>query len=300
MHQGKLLETAFAHQAHATALDQEAAELRELVQTLTCELGSAEEQVQKLGVHQQLFGGDNGTSGEVEHLKAEIVRAEELRLDAEKKNCQQRNAQMEEVNVLSASLMQAEARTEQFETEQCSEIKQRNAAKLNWQHEVFRLRDQLANARSLWRSANPRAMMRYDKEISRLGLNASALLENTKKIDLVFTLLEVCRLLQVGDLTQIVPKVSLMCENNAMLPRLKNFVQSVNKALQDLESEADEAHSSSLHASPVWMMHSNAYICCVTMSDSAALKIPPTLISTLQELLRRTCSHKKVTMTPLA
>merc|ERR1712079_753998 len=124
MHQGKLLESAFAHQAHAAALDQEAAELREQVQTLTLELGSAEEKVQKLGACQQVCGVNDGTSQQMEQLKAELAHAEELRLDAERHYCQQQNAQMEELTVLRAALTQAEGRTEQFESEQCSDTKQ--------------------------------------------------------------------------------------------------------------------------------------------------------------------------------
>jgi len=115
-----------------------------------------------------------------------------------------------------------------------------STAELKWQREALRLRGELAEARRAWRSGDSRAMMQRDKELRRLGLDARALEDGISKSDLVSTLIEVCRALQLGDLAQIAAEAVRLQKMAKLAPEKESFVRSVCEALQGLDRHASE------------------------------------------------------------
>jgi len=198
----QLLEAALAHKARAVAAQAEATSLNKQVRTLSQRLEAAEHRCRRLDTRASGF-----TVDEAEDQSGQKVE-EQLRQQLEEQLRQQAKKRAEERTVLEQSLTGAEERIERLQGElQCASRQQHqpSASELRWQRETFRLRDDLAELRRTWRAADPRGLMRRDKELKRLGLDARALEDGVGKADLVSVLLDACRAAGVGDIAQLVP-----------------------------------------------------------------------------------------------
>lgn len=229
-----LLAVAVAHQARAEALQAELTSLTKHSHTLTFQLEASQEKCRKLEGQQQFGAPSRSQSSEarpedptVDQLRQATARQAELRSRAEEELKLQAITRAQELQALGQRLHELEAKNAELETEKREAGKQPSSGELRWQKEALRLRDEVVEARKAWRSADPRALMRRDKEIQSLGLAPRLLEETVKKTDLVALILDVCRLLKVGDLTQVLPKVSAVGD-------LLDFHSGVEKVLLEL------------------------------------------------------------------
>lgn len=111
------------------------------------------------------------------------------------------------------------------------------AAELRWQREALRLRDKHDELWRLWKTVDTRGQMKRDKELRALGLDQKGLELEASKTDLVNILMDVCRLLQLGAVSEVVPGVSRVCEATAALPGLNAFTRGVCDAMTAVEGE---------------------------------------------------------------
>mmetsp|Transcript_100377 Transcript_100377/g.183131 ORF Transcript_100377/g.183131 Transcript_100377/m.183131 type:complete len:1397 (-) Transcript_100377:167-4357(-) len=248
-----LLAVAVAHQARADNLQAEVASLTKSAHVLSFQLDSAEGRCRKLEAQQQFqtsageqaapqnVGQSAEAASALDGLREDATHERELRVQASEQLCAQQIQHAEEVRSLTARLKMAEARAEELEDERRVASRQPSTSELRWQREALRLRDEVAEARRAWRSSDPRTLMRRDKEIRSLGLDPRALEENAKKGDLVSLLLEICRLLKVGDLSDIIPSVSGFGEMSARLLEFRKFANDVREVVKDFVSTSDAA-----------------------------------------------------------
>jgi hypothetical protein len=232
-----LLSVAVAHQARAEALQAELHALTKHSHTLTFKVEAAEEKCRKLEAQQQFrpnirsrsrdASGDVAQASELDLLRQNAAREAELRARAEEQLQEQAEVHARDSQALGKRLRELEAHSSVLEAERQEAAQSPSAGELRWQREALRLRDELAEARRAWRTADPRTLMRRDKEIQSLGLAPRELEDSAKKADLVAILLDVCRVLRVGDITQVVPKASALAE-------LGSFQSGVVDVLQEL------------------------------------------------------------------
>jgi hypothetical protein len=237
-----LLAVAVAHQARAENLQNELTALTKHGHTLSFQLEASQEKCRTLEAQQQFSRPSKNKSSEnrltlgsssadVEQLRVSLAREAELRGRSEEELRSQAAAHGKELQGLSHRLQELAAQNAQLVAERREAARQPSAGELRWQREALRLRDELAEARKAWRAADPRALMRRDKEIRSLGLVPRVLEDTVKKADLVAILLDVCRLLKVGDLTQVVPRATAAAE-------LLNFGEGVADVLRELGEAA--------------------------------------------------------------
>eukprot|EP00927_Polykrikos_kofoidii_P045828 TRINITY_DN39958_c0_g1_i1.p1 TRINITY_DN39958_c0_g1~~TRINITY_DN39958_c0_g1_i1.p1 ORF type:complete len:1267 (+),score=220.23 TRINITY_DN39958_c0_g1_i1:141-3941(+) len=136
-------------------------------------------------------------------LRDEAACERGRRQSAEEHLARQIQVHAEQVSALSSKLREAEARMSELEAERRAAQQLPGASELRWQREALRLRDELGNLRRRWRSADPRALMRRDKQLQSLGLDARALEESVNKADLVAVLLDISQALKLTDISQI-------------------------------------------------------------------------------------------------
>lgn len=212
-----LLEAAVAHRARADSLQAEVSSLTKQVHVLSFRLEEAEDKLRAAEVQKSRASASSkatvspakvGLRSEVTKASQELAKERELRADAEEQLCQEQERHASEVRKLSLSLQRAEEQLEQHRAEVRSSARQPSASELRWQREAMRLRDDLAEVRRAWKAVDTRGLIKRDKELRRLGLDARGLEETMPKSELVSCLLEVCRLLQLSDFSQIGAKVS--------------------------------------------------------------------------------------------
>lgn len=242
-----LLAVAVAHQARAEALQTELASLTKHSHTLSFQVDAAEEKCRKLEAQQQFtpLGKAKSseailsvdTSSELDHLRQTAAREAELRTRAEEQIQTQAAVHARESQALGQRLQELEAHTSELEAERRRAAVQPSAGELRWQREALRLRDELSEARRAWRAADPRALMRRDKEIRSLGLAPRQLEDSVKKADLVAIILDVCRILGVGDLSQVVPQASTLARISAFQSGIADVLQELGLQPQGNEGE---------------------------------------------------------------
>eukprot|EP00930_Biecheleria_cincta_P025816 TRINITY_DN18316_c0_g2_i1.p1 TRINITY_DN18316_c0_g2~~TRINITY_DN18316_c0_g2_i1.p1 ORF type:complete len:887 (-),score=188.51 TRINITY_DN18316_c0_g2_i1:61-2721(-) len=243
-----LLEAAVAHRARADNLQAEVSSLTKQVHVLSFRLEGAEDKLRMAEVQKSRTQSASGKVAQAsseadlrsEAAKAsqELTRERELRAHAEAQLCQEQERHASEVRKLSLGLQKAEEQLEQHRVDVRSSNRQPSASELRWQREAMRLRDDLAEVRRAWKAVDTRGLMQRDKELRRLGLDARGLEETMPKSELVSCLLDVCRLLRLADVSQIVPKVSdLVFRHISLKPMTAEMLgQGAIEALQELDS----------------------------------------------------------------
>mmetsp|Transcript_35802 Transcript_35802/g.64973 ORF Transcript_35802/g.64973 Transcript_35802/m.64973 type:complete len:837 (+) Transcript_35802:71-2581(+) len=248
----QLLEAAIAHRGRAEMLQAEVSSLSKQVHVLSFRLEEADEKVRQAEAHKARRAAATAPSSvctEVRHAKAlspeELLRERELRTQAEETLRRQQESHSAEVRTLTASLRTAEDEVARLKAELRNVSRQPTASELRWQREALRLRDDLAEVRRAWKSVDSRGLMQRDKELRRLGLDSRALEETTSKADLVSVLLQLCRLLRVPDVAEIIPKVSTMLVSMTQKPvGLELLGQGVLAVLQELDAAVDISNPS--------------------------------------------------------
>eukprot|EP00931_Biecheleriopsis_adriatica_P064948 TRINITY_DN39599_c0_g1_i2.p1 TRINITY_DN39599_c0_g1~~TRINITY_DN39599_c0_g1_i2.p1 ORF type:complete len:947 (+),score=250.47 TRINITY_DN39599_c0_g1_i2:49-2889(+) len=212
-----LLEAAVAHKARSESLQADIAALNKQVHVLSFRLEEADDKLRQAEAQKtrqpQAFAqvapaaqADSGNTATVEELERAKLRLAQ----AEEQLARQQERHASEVTSLTGSLRKMEDQLEHLRGELRSKGREPSASELRWQKEALRLRDELAEVRKLWKTVDSRGLMKRDKELCRLGLDARAVEETVPKSDLVSTLLELCRLLQLKDIASVLPEVSAL------------------------------------------------------------------------------------------
>lgn len=236
----QLLETAIAHRGRAEMLQGEVSSLAKQVHVLSFRLEEADEKLRHVEVEKKaskapamapstcIFTGDK-----------ELLHTRELQARAEDTLSRQQESHAAEVRTLTASLRKAEDELAHLKAELRDVSRQPTASEIRWQREALRLRDDLAEVRRAWKSVDSRGLMQRDKELRRLGLDARALEETVPKADLVSVLLQLCRLLRVQDVAEILPKVSKLGSVPEKHEGFEALGQGALEALQEFGAAAD-------------------------------------------------------------
>mmetsp|Transcript_88049 Transcript_88049/g.139094 ORF Transcript_88049/g.139094 Transcript_88049/m.139094 type:complete len:872 (+) Transcript_88049:74-2689(+) len=236
-----LLVVAVAHQARAEALQADLASLTKHSHTLSFQLDAAEEKCRKLQAQQQFqmlehtmpSGADDSQSqreDELLHLREVAGREAELRIRIEEQFQAQMMSHANSMQAIENRLIEAESRATQMDLQRREAAQQPSGGELRWQGEALRLRDELAKARRAWRSADPRVLMRRDKDIRSLGLDPRALENEMKKEDLVAILTDVCLQLRVGDLSQVLPRTGDLAKLDVFYTGVQDVLQELGEA----------------------------------------------------------------------
>ncbi|CAJ1370403.1 unnamed protein product [Effrenium voratum] len=98
----------------------------------------------------------------------------ETRADLEEQLKTVRLRHAAEVNTLSVSLQVAQEQVEQLRAALQLE---REPSGSRWQREALKLQEDLVEARKAWKAVDTRSLIRRDKELARLGLDAQAVEE---------------------------------------------------------------------------------------------------------------------------
>lgn len=239
-----LLETALAHQSHAEAIQAEVVSLGKQLRDVTFQLDASEERRRSLEAQQQFStatpcqagvhaqgGPPSQTSREVELLQRELAHERELRTHAEDHLRRQQLEYTESRSELEVSLKAAEARSRELQ----QYIKpEPTASEQRWQREAFRLREQVAEAQRAWHGVDTRTLMRRDKVIRSLGLTR----KDGKTCDAVAAMLDVCGMLHITELRDVVAKVRSLSVAASALPNLEKYVRESLQIVGELDASS--------------------------------------------------------------
>mmetsp|Transcript_17770 Transcript_17770/g.41381 ORF Transcript_17770/g.41381 Transcript_17770/m.41381 type:complete len:664 (-) Transcript_17770:27-2018(-) len=296
-----LLEVAAAAKSKVATLEEEVLSLTKQVRSLTFQLDSAAETGRRQHALQELQAG-SGDGSKSHEVARESAGGQQHALEIAAGQCRPNVAaavggtqQLEEVETLRKDLqherrsrdaMQQELCTEQqLHLHQVSALQQElseannraaeaaheaallkatpSEAQLRWQHEASRLRGELADARRAWRSADPKLLMKRDKEICDLGLDPTTLEARACKPDLVAILVEACRLLRIGSVAEVVPAITSLSDCVASLKVMEVLAQGVLSVVGDMGG-----------------------------STEACLEDPKSAVEDLQRLCARACAKR--------
>eukprot|EP00929_Paragymnodinium_shiwhaense_P027389 TRINITY_DN16089_c0_g1_i1.p1 TRINITY_DN16089_c0_g1~~TRINITY_DN16089_c0_g1_i1.p1 ORF type:complete len:943 (-),score=269.50 TRINITY_DN16089_c0_g1_i1:288-3116(-) len=246
------MDAALAQQARADGLQAEVASLSKQVHVLSFRLEDSEERCRGLERQQQkqqlqpatdtqaaeLLGSAEETVAELRRLRDLSTQDRGLLEETQARLAKEQDVHMEEVARLRGKLTETQRRCEEMENEK-RRSHQPSAAELRWQREALRLQDELAEVRRLWRNTDTRGQMRRDKELRALGLDPKGLEQTASKTDLLSILLEECRIMKLGSVSDIVPTVRKIIEANELLPGFEAFAADVCSALAALDGSAD-------------------------------------------------------------
>lgn len=242
-----LLEMALAQQSRAEALQVEVASLTKQVHTLSFGLDAAEERCRKMEAERRLVpivsaaratpAPEASDGCPVAGSPAEVLaRERDLRTSAEESLAQQAERHAHEVQEMGRELETAKDRIVQLEADRRSTQRQPSDDTLRWQREALRLRDELMEARRTWRSSDTRSLIKRDKELRRLGLDARAIEEGARKSDLIDIVVELCRTFSICDLSALVPAAA----------DLRRNAEEATRAAEDARQAADQAVAAKL------------------------------------------------------
>eukprot|EP00746_Dinoflagellata_sp_MGD_P000668 gnl/MRDRNA2_/MRDRNA2_101199_c0_seq1.p1 gnl/MRDRNA2_/MRDRNA2_101199_c0~~gnl/MRDRNA2_/MRDRNA2_101199_c0_seq1.p1 ORF type:complete len:1060 (-),score=211.34 gnl/MRDRNA2_/MRDRNA2_101199_c0_seq1:45-3197(-) len=241
---GTLLEMVRAFQSQIESLTAEGKLLSKQVHTLTFELEAAESRGRKLEAAQQLQPPNLSESCDAssavtcsqssllasqQKMEDMVVQERALRTELQEQLLKQQVSHETDSARLSATLHHARSELQEAICERQEAERAPTPGERKWKREALRARDELAEVRRLWRVTDSREGMRRDKDLKALGLDSHGLQERVHKGDLVRLLLDICQVLRVGDLVQI-------------LPRLRNLDSAIS-ALSGVESFADSVLS---------------------------------------------------------
>lgn len=226
----------------------ETTSLKKQVQTLTFRLEETEQKLRQAeAVHARRpvpvtpmtpMTTEPEDSAKVENCKKALEAEKEMRsgLEEQVKELQLRHAA--EVRSLSSSLHEAEEKAERLQAE--LRIRQTNIDS-QWQREVSKLREDLVQARKVWKSMDSRSLMKRDKELRSLGLDVNAMEESVSKADLVEIFVELCRLLKTKDISSLTSEVKRLARPDATeMLRLAEGSVEVLKELHGKTLSPDE------------------------------------------------------------
>jgi len=220
----------------------ETTSLKKQVQTLTFRLEETEQKLRQAeAVHARrpvpaapiiLMTPEPEDSAKIENCKKALEAEKEMRsgLEEQVKELQLRHAA--EVRSLSSSLNEAEEKAERFQAE--LRIRQTNVDS-QWQREVSKLREDLVQARKVWKSMDSRSLMKRDKELRSLGLDVHAMEESVSKSDLVEIFVELCRLLKTKDISSLTSEVKRLARPEAT--EMLRLAEGSVEALKELHGK---------------------------------------------------------------
>jgi len=220
----------------------ETTSLKKQVQTLTFRLEETEQKLRQAeAVHARRpvpaapiipMTPEAEDSAKIENCKKALEAEKEMRsgLEEQVKELQLRHAA--EVRSLSSSLHEAEEKAERFQAE--LRIRQTKMDS-QWQREVSKLREDLVQARKVWKSMDSRSLMKRDKELRSLGLDLHAMEESVSKADLVEIFVELCRLLKTKDISSLTSEVKRLARPEAT--EMLRLAEGSVEALQELHGK---------------------------------------------------------------
>lgn len=142
-------------------------------------------------------------SSRVEEAKKALQAERELRADLEEQLREVQLRHATEMRSMSGSLQEAQEKADRLQ----AELRMRHSSETTWQREASKLRDDLVEARKTWKGMDARSLMKRDKELRRLGLDAHALEESIPKADLLDMFLELCRVMKTNDMAGLLGEV---------------------------------------------------------------------------------------------
>ncbi|CAE7546780.1 PHB2 [Symbiodinium sp. CCMP2456] len=209
------VEALIAHKAASEAAQAEASALRKQVHILSFQLEEAEEKLRQMQavkarvVVRRVEDVPETSTGDAEALAEE--RDRRLRLEEQLKESHLHYS--EQISRLSASCRQAEEQVAQLKTELHDRARESRPVDTRLQREVLKLREELAEVRKAWKTTDTRSLIQRDKELRRLGLDAAALEDQLAKPDLCALLVELCRLVRVPSVAEVVPEVGRLIQH---------------------------------------------------------------------------------------
>lgn len=209
------VEALIAHKAASEAAQAEASALRKQVHILSFQLEEAEEKLRQMQavkarvVVRTVEDVPETSTGDAEALAEE--RDRRLGLEEQLKESHLRYS--EQISRLSASCRQAEEQVAQLKTELHDMAREPRPVDTRLQREVLKLREELAEVRKAWKTTDTRSLIQRDKELRRLGLDAAALEDQLAKPDLCAVLVELCRLVRVPSVAEVVPEVGRLIQH---------------------------------------------------------------------------------------
>lgn len=251
-----LVAAAAAQAARTEAAQGEALAVTKQARALSLELDAAEERCRRLEAQHQFQSTGSPVEElrrrEAEQLQKAMERERELRQQLQDQLRSQQAEHSEELKRHSEQLAEAQGRTERLEAEEqraaaaaataaAAAVQKPAAAELRWQREVQRLRDELAEGRQLWRQADPRLLMRRDKELRRLGLDPRSMDESVRKGQVAVVLAETCRALGVAEPSHIPLALGKLLEAAAAAAtadaKHRSFAHESLRLLEEMEAE---------------------------------------------------------------
>jgi len=208
-------EALIAHKAASEAAQAEASALRKQVHILSFQLEEAEDKLRQMQavkarvVVRTVEDAPETSTGDAEALAEE--RGRRVGLEEQLKESHLRYS--EQISRLSASCREAEEEVAKLKTELHERAREPRPVDTRLQREVLKLREELAEVRKAWKTTDTRSLIQRDKELRRLGLDAAALEEQLAKPDLCAVLVELCRLVRVPSVAEVVPEVGRLIQH---------------------------------------------------------------------------------------
>eukprot|EP00435_Cladocopium_sp_Y103_P058148 s167_g20.t1 len=179
----------------------------------------------------------------VEEAKKALQAERELRADLEEQLREVQLRHATEVRSMSSSLQEAQEKADRFQ----AELRMRHSSETTWQREASKLRDDLVEARKTWKGMDARSLMKRDKELRRLGLDAHALEESVPKADLLDMFLELCRVMKTKDVAGLLGEVKRLASRQPEVEASQEMMQLAQGSLDALK----ELHGKALSPAEV-------------------------------------------------
>jgi len=194
----------------------------------------------------------------VEAKKA-LQAERELRADLEEQLREVQLRHAAEVRSMSGSLQEAQEKADRFQ----AELRMRYTSETTWQREASKLRDDLMEARKTWKGMDARSLMKRDKELRRVGLDAHALEESIPKADLLDMFLELCRVMKTKDMAGLLGEVKRLASRQPNVEASQEMMQLAQGSLDALK----ELHGNAL--SPAEVLCEVKQMCTRSKSSSS-------------------------------